>query len=222
MRPSFVNLSFCLSFCFSPTLLAQGGTVEGAPPAIQGTAPPASSVVTPAPAGAPTIVPKTFATRMSNRANSIPWSWTPTHFQSPYLGSEMPANLVINCIGFRHGNRRDTGATIDLEIWLGFTTFDRNTITGNYASNQNSGTPVLVYTRKMYKVPDMGSPNTTPTFFSNQIKLDKPFVWVQQSGRNLLFECKVHGNSAGNRSFSYFPENSTGTVASGNTTTRVY
>ncbi|MFQ5505542.1 MAG: hypothetical protein ACE5F1_12195, partial [Planctomycetota bacterium] len=123
------------------------------------------------------------------------------------------------CIGFRNGSRSDTGATIDLEAWLGYTTFNNTTITTNYANNANSGTPVLVYTRKKFNVPDM-TPNTSPTFFAGQIPLDKPFIWVQKTGRNILFECKVYGNSAGNRSFSSFWDNSS--RLAGTTTSRIY
>ncbi|MFQ5505702.1 MAG: hypothetical protein ACE5F1_13030, partial [Planctomycetota bacterium] len=210
-----------VSLLLSSTLLAQGIAVEGEPRVVPGTAPAhASGAVTPAPAGAPTILPKAFATVMGNSANSIPWSWTPTRFQQPFLGSEMPRVLPIRCIGFRHGFRTDTGATIDLEVWLGYTSFDHTTITTNYASNQNSGTPVLVYTRKKFKVPDMVKGNMVPSFFLGQIPLDRPFVWIRQTGRNLLFECKVHGNSAGNRSFSSFWDNTN--RLSGSTTSRIW
>ncbi|MFQ5505543.1 MAG: hypothetical protein ACE5F1_12200 [Planctomycetota bacterium] len=216
MRLSLLTFSLCLS----STLLAQGVGVEGEPRVVSGTAPVTpNNVTTPLPSGAPVIVPKIHATRMGNAANSIPWSWTPTHFQQPFLGTEMPANLLIKCIGFRNGSRSDTGATIDLEAWLGYTTFNNTTITTNYANNANSGTPVLVYTRKKFNVPDM-TPNTSPTFFAGQIPLDKPFIWVQKTGRNILFECKVYGNSAGNRSFSSFWDNSS--RLAGTTTSRIY
>ncbi|MFQ5506614.1 MAG: hypothetical protein ACE5F1_17730, partial [Planctomycetota bacterium] len=216
MRLFFSTLSLLLS----STLPSQGRMIEGEPGVVPGTAPVTQSdASTPVPAGAPTILPKAFATRMGNSLNSIPWSWTPTRFQQPFLGTEMPARLVIKSIGFRNGFRPGKGATIDLEVWLGYTSFDHRTITSNYAINANSGTPVLVYTRKKFNVP-VTTPNTSPTFFRGLIPLDTPFTWVRQTGRNLLFECKVHGNSAGNRSFSSFWDNCD--RISGSTTSRIY
>ena len=82
------------------------------------------------------IVPASARTVMGGSSNSIPWSWTPTHFMSVYRGSELPQSAYpIRCIAFRSNNRADTGATIDVEIWLGVTTKDETTLDATYANN---------------------------------------------------------------------------------------
>ena len=170
----------------------------------------------------PEVVPASARNVMGGSSNSIPWSWTPTHFMQPFLGSELPQSpYVIRCIGFRSNRRIDTGATIDIEIWMGKTTLDHNTVTATYASNYNVAargrTQVLARTK--IKLADMVQPgNTDPHFFQYQIPI-KPYVYTPIKGENLLWECKVYGNSSGNTSFSFFPDNESGT---GTTTTRIY
>ena len=169
------------------------------------------------------IVPASARNVMGGSSNSIPWSWTPTHFMSCYLGSELPQKTyLIRCIGFRSNNRVDTGATIDIEIWLGKTTNDHTNLSTTYASNYNiaSKPRVQVLTRQKIKLADMVKPgNTDPSFFQYQIPLSKPFIYTSVKGENLVFECKVHGNSSGNTSFSFFPDNEAG---AGTTTTRLW
>lgn len=199
-------------FCAGP-LLAQ---VAGEAPDSAG---PGNPVISPA--ANEEIVPASARTVMGGSANSIPWSWTPTRFQSVYLETELPQRgYPIRCIAFRSNNRIDTGSTIDLEMWLGYTSHDAQTITTNYASNYNvtGQNKVLVFRRKMVKLADMER-NTNALFFQYQLQLDTPFIWSPVNGRNLIFECKVHGNSNNNRSFSFFPDNESGT---GTTTTRIW
>ncbi|MCB9881714.1 MAG: hypothetical protein H6832_00930 [Planctomycetes bacterium] len=167
------------------------------------------------------IVPASARTVMGGSSNSIPWSWTPTHFMSVYRGSELPQSAYpIRCIAFRSNNRADTGATIDIEIWLGVTTKDESTLDTTYANNYDitSKPPVLVLPRQKIKLDDMVL-NTDPAFFQYQIPLTTPYIWTATSGENLIFECKVYGNDQGNASFSFFPDNESGT---GTTTTRLY
>ncbi|MCA8972476.1 MAG: hypothetical protein KDC95_21995, partial [Planctomycetes bacterium] len=167
------------------------------------------------------IVPASARTVMGGSSNSIPWSWTPTHFMSVYRGSELPQTAYpIRCIAFRSNNRADPGATIDVEIWLGVTTKDETTLDATYANNWDitSKPPVLVLPRQKIKLDDMVL-NTDPAFFQYQIPLTTPYIWTATTGENLIFECKVYGNDKGNTSFLFYPDNESGT---GTTTTRLY
>ncbi|MCB9891092.1 MAG: hypothetical protein H6833_05560 [Planctomycetes bacterium] len=167
------------------------------------------------------IVPASARTVMGGSANSIPWSWTPTHFMSVYRGSELPQTAYpIRCIAFRSNNRADPGATIDVEIWLGVTTKDETTLDATYANNWDitSKPPVLVLPRQKIKLDDMVL-NTDPAFFQYQIPLTTPYIWTATSGENLIFECKVYGNDKGNASFLFYPDNASGATA---TTTRLF
>ncbi len=156
---------------------------------------------------------------MGGASNSIPWSWTPTHFMSVYRGTELPQSAYpIRCIGFRSNNRVDLGATIDIEIWLGVTTKNETNLDTTYANNYDitSKPPVLVLPRTQLKLDDMVL-NTDPLFFQYQIQLTTPFIWTATAGENLIFECKVHGNNKGNNTFNFFPDN-----ASASTTSRLF
>ncbi|MFQ5504613.1 MAG: hypothetical protein ACE5F1_07445 [Planctomycetota bacterium] len=225
-RPAPALAAFCLAV--SP-LLAQRQLVEGEqPPTRLQTGAPVPPVASTAagggsigiPQGAPVIVPAAQATAFGNSNNNIPFSWTPTRYQQVFLGSELPATHIIQTVALRQDDRfaAFSGAIIDVEIKIGYTTFTQNTVTSSFAGNFNSGTPARVLARRCILVPNMPPTRpTNPALFFFRICLDRPFPWVRQTGRNLLIEVVVWGNSRGNAIYT-FPLD----AASGTTTSRIY
>jgi hypothetical protein len=164
-------------------------------------------------------VPAAQANTFGNSNNNIPFSWNPTAYQQVFLGSEMPIAVPILGLGLRQDDQFSgfAGHTIDVEMWLGYTTYDHNSLTNVYATN---ATMPLVYVlgRKMVQLPNMPPSNpTNPQEFFIQIPFDRPFPWAQQPSLNLLIEVRQWGNSNNNSIFT-FPLD----AHSGTTTTRLY
>lgn len=165
-------------------------------------------------------VPAAQRSTFGNANNNIPFSWRPTRYQQVFLGSELPRVRLIRGLGLRQDNgfRGYRGREIDLEIKIGYTTFDHQTVTNTFASNFNATpAPITVFPRAKFKLPDMpGTLPTDPNVFFIQIPFSRTFTWVG-TNRNLLIEVVVYGNNNGNNLFT-FPLD----AARATTTTRVY
>jgi len=173
------------------------------------------------PNAAGVILPAAWATTFGNTNNNIPMSWSPTRYQQVFLGSEIGnASKVFFSLGFRQDDAFAgyKGQIVDLEIKLGYTTYDHNSLTTNFNNNFNSGTPLTVLKRRSILLPDMPSSKpTNPATFFIQIGFDIPFAYSYQQGRNLLIEIIQRGNSNNNSLFTYPLD-----AASGTTTSRLY
>jgi hypothetical protein len=189
---------------------------------IEGTVPVSTGSVA-NPMNAPVILPQANATTFGNTNNSIPFAYYPNRYQQVFLGSEMPASHRVIGLGLRQDQALSgptyRGATIEVEIRIGYTTLDHTTLTTTFDSNWNAGTPLQVLPRTSFKLPDFRTPAPTdPSVFLIQIPFKLPFTWVQTAGRNLLIEIVVWGNDR-YATFAYYPDAASGTTV---TTTRLY
>jgi hypothetical protein len=129
------------------------------------------------PASGSNAVPAAQRTAFGNSNNNIPFSFPPNRYQQVFLGSELPSALAIQGIALRQDNQFGNlvGRVIDVEIYMGYSTFDQNTLTTTFATNYNAGPRTLVYARKMYKLPNMGPAPTDPNVFFAKIPFDNNF-----------------------------------------------
>ena len=174
------------------------------------------------PEGLPTdyktgVLPKSARTRVDGCANAIPFSWLPTRYQQVFRGSELPRVLLVRNIGFRANWQTARGNTVDMEMKLGVSSFDDQSLSNTFASNWKTGTtPVTVLKRKKINVPNM-TPNLHPGRFFFELKLDRTFLWRGRPKTNLLMEIVAHGNGNNNTSYRMFLN-----AESGSTTTRLF
>jgi hypothetical protein len=168
------------------------------------------------------VVPASAAAAFSNANNNIPFSWDPCRYQQVYLGTEIAFAGILAGIGMRQDDQFNgfDGQVIEIEMWLGGTSFDHTTLTNTYANNFNS-TAVpqrLVFTRRKFALPKMPPTNpTNPADFFITIPFDIPFPLALPTGENLVVEVINWGNSNNNAIFTY-------PLDAGNniTTTRLY
>lgn len=126
------------------------------------------------------------------------------HTQIVYeaIDLQVPNGSSITQLGFRRDSTTvSLGATLDLQVFITATTVSAATATNNFANNQTS-TPVEVFTRKQFVLPDLGNPlNPNPNGNLVLIPLDVPFAYT--AGSNLAVDYWVHGSSA-NGSIDYY------------------
>jgi len=169
-------------------------------------------------------VPAAYRTIFGNSNNNIPISWSPERYQQVFLGSELPKALVIKGLGFRHDQAfaNYKGQTVELEITLAYTKKTPANLSTTFASNFDitKPAPVIVLPRSKFKLPDFAATKpTNPQVWQVQIPFKVPFVWTQVTGRNMLVQIRIYGNSFNNRIFTYPLDAASGTKA---TTTRLY
>ncbi len=147
------------------------------------------------------VAPQSFANAFGSSNNVAGFFNTGQRYQQVIVGSEFPTALVFNGIGLRWDNQtflQISGATIDLEIHVGYTTKTPTTLDTTYANNFDSGAPVTVRARGNVVFPDYpGTPSTDPTQFQVMIPWTTSFAWTPQPGRNLLIEFFQHGSNLG-------------------------
>ena len=144
----------------------------------------------------------------------------PAHYEQVFDGTELPNTEVMNGLGLRQDDAFSgfTGASVDLEMNLGPTTFAVTGITNSFAGNFNAGTPTNVLPRQNIVLPTMPPTNpVNPATFFIQIPFTTPHVYIPTAGQNLLLEVIQRGNSRGNAIFTYPLD-----AGSGITTTRLY
>lgn len=109
---------------------------------------------------------------------------------------QIPDGRLITHLGFRQDAAVPSlGTTLDLQIFIGETTVTVDTATNNFANNQTS-TPIEVFTRKTFRLPDLGNPlnpNVNAPYVI--IPLDVPFRYT--AGTNLAVDYRVHSNGLG-------------------------
>jgi hypothetical protein len=95
----------------------------------------------------------------------------------------------------------DAGRSLQLEVRMGWSTEDHQSMTTNFDNNYESP-PVTVFGPALFVLPDLrdaAAPLTNGEFFIN---LTQPFSY-QPNGRNLVVEYRVFGTSAGGSPFTY-------------------
>jgi len=114
---------------------------------------------------------------------------------------QIPDGKLITHLGFRQETGIPSlGTTLDLQIFVGETTMTAENASNNFANNQTSP-PIEVFTRKSFRLPDLGNPlnpNINAPYVI--IPLDVPFRYT--AGSNLAVEYKVFSNGLGT-SFNY-------------------
>lgn len=117
---------------------------------------------------------------------------------------DIPSGHQITRVGFREDGvtgAMDVGVAMQLEIRMGWSTFDHQTMTTNFDNNYDAP-PVTVFGPVLYTPPnlrDPGNPLPNGQFF---IDLTTPFSYVP-AGRNLVVEYRVYGTANGGAQFTY-------------------
>lgn len=147
------------------------------------------------------IAPQQFATAFMPSNNVYGFSGSSQKYQQVFLASEFPTAFTMNGLALRWDNQtfqQIYGATVDLEIAIGFTTRTPATLGATFAANFDLGPPVTVLPRTLVDYPDyMPPPPADPSVFQVVIPFAGTFAWVPQPGRNLLLQVILRGNSQG-------------------------
>ncbi|MCA8975434.1 MAG: hypothetical protein KDC98_11990, partial [Planctomycetes bacterium] len=148
--------------------------------------------------------------------NAIPFGWTPNHYMQAFLGSDVPSAMAIGALSLRqpHTGSIAHGFTVDIEIRVGYTTRWQTTLDATFANNWDAGAPLTVLPRSYFTFPDQ-SPTGAGSFTEMvaTIPFQTAFPWTRQTGRNLLIEVFVYGNSAGSGIYGYPLDNVSGTMS---------
>jgi hypothetical protein len=148
--------------------------------------------------------------------NAIPLGWSPNKYQQAFQGSELPTAFTMAGLSLRqtHTGAVAHGFTIDVEIKVGYTTRWLSTLDTVFANNWDVSPPVVVLPRSLVVLPDeLATYPQTYTQMLTTIPWTSTFDWVPQTGRNLLVEITVFGNSAGGGIYGYPLDNLSGTVS---------
>ncbi|MCC6785488.1 MAG: hypothetical protein IT457_21735 [Planctomycetes bacterium] len=126
------------------------------------------------------VLPANMATRFG-AGNAIPFSWSPVRFQQVFDGADLPTVMTMAGLSLRQAPSAPIshGYIVDLEIAVGRTTKTAATMSTTFASNFDSGTPIVVVPRAQIVVPDSAP------------------------GRHFLVQVTIHGNSYGNSAIGY-------------------
>tara|TARA_R110002072_G_scaffold41023_2_gene115679 strand:+ start:22247 stop:23320 length:1074 start_codon:yes stop_codon:yes gene_type:complete len=116
----------------------------------------------------------------------------------------IPSGNQITRLGFREDGtttQLDLGRSLQLEIRMGWSNEDHQSMTTNFDNNYESP-PVTVFGPALFVLPDLrdaAAPLTNGEFY---IDLTAPFAYVP-NGRNLVVEYRVFGTSGGGSPFTY-------------------
>jgi hypothetical protein len=170
--------------------------------------------------GADVVLPAALATEFGNGANNMPFSWQASRYQQVFLGSETGSGANVIGLGFRQDETHEFRDThkVELEVFLGGTTFTPQTITGTFDANFDStaNPKTLVFSRRHYALPRMPALPRDPAQPLFTLPLDAP--WPMNLGtNNLLLEIKQLGTSNNNVVWNYPLD-----AHAGATTSRVY
>lgn len=161
--------------------------------------------------GAHNVLPASMTTAFGGSDNSIPFTWRPIKYQQVFLGAELASAFTMAGVSLRQDERGPVahGITVDLEIQVGFTTRTPQTMSTTFATNFDSGAPVVVLPRALVVFPDQPAGPTSPADFFMTIPWPVTFAWSPVAGRNFLIQVTVFGNSFGSQIWGY-PLDATG------------
>ncbi|MFQ5504110.1 MAG: S8 family serine peptidase, partial [Planctomycetota bacterium] len=140
--------------------------------------------------GVTTILPRSYATRFGESANTYPLGFRNTRTQQIFASSEVPSSFTATGIAFRHDDRYSRtilNYSAELEFKLGFSTRSPGAMSTSFGANV-SGALTAVMARKFIKLPNPGAVNTSPANFVVKIPLDRPYVYKALPGKYMLFE----------------------------------
>jgi hypothetical protein len=182
------------------------------------------SAGSPTPQGGGSVVPAAWRNAMGPSVNTqIPLSSASIRYQQVFLGSELPPAQPILGLGLRQDDVTigGVGYAIDVEMDMGYTTFDHTNLGTTFASNFNVTPPAKVLRRANFNLPSLTGTNADPSLFRIQIPFSTPFPFVRTPGNNVLLEIVVWGNGNNNQVFTY-PLDSVASRTTIETTSRVY
>ncbi len=126
-----------------------------------------------------------------------------TQFLYESFDLAIPDGASIDAVGFRQDGTTtvaSTGYLLQLEVRMAPTTKTARQTSGTFASNIT--TPLTtVFTKKVFSLPTLPKPSTTPSSNFAMVPLDAPHVY--DGAQNLLVEYLVYSNSNGSQPFSY-------------------
>lgn len=136
--------------------------------------------------------------------NWFPYSYGIGRFQAVYerWDLQVPVGRMINRIGFRADpNVMSLGRSLQLEVRMGQTDRDADTLDSTYDANWN-GAPTTVFGPALFTLPDLNNPaNPNPGGAVVWLNLTTPFT--PSTSRNLLIEWRVLANNNGGAAFPY-------------------
>ncbi|MBK8100669.1 MAG: hypothetical protein IPK26_26575 [Planctomycetes bacterium] len=140
----------------------------------------------------------------STSQNWFPYSYGISRMQAVYERWDLgiPAGRMITRIGFRADpNVVSFGRSLQLEVRMGRTNRDADTLDPTYAANW-AATPTTVFGPALFTLPDLNNPmNPNPGGPNAWLNLTTPIA-MPASG-NLLVEWRILANNNGGASFPY-------------------
>ena len=140
----------------------------------------------------------------------------PNRWQQVVRGSELRGALDVSGLAVRKDDRINAyqGRTIDVEIRMGHTTRDEQTLGTDFAANFDAGASVVVLPRGQRRLTDFDfSPPATFDEFAHAFAFPAPFAFRAQGTRNLLIEVAVFGNDGNNQPILWPMDSGTGTTS---------
>ena len=165
-------------------------------------------------------LPAAFSTKYGNSRNVVPMTSQPTRYQQVFLGSELPAARRVVGLGLRFDEITSfthKGLSTDIEIRLGYTTKSPQTMSTNFAQNDDVTSPGLQLVLPRSRVPlddQLRGRSIDPAKFEVQIPFRVPFSWNPALKHNLLLEIRAFGHSQGRSNYVYPIDAATGTTTS--------
>ncbi|MFT6082929.1 MAG: hypothetical protein ACI8UD_003929 [Planctomycetota bacterium] len=139
-------------------------------------------------------------------SNTLPLSRGTSRVQCLYdlVDLSIPVGNQITRLGFREDGTTtqiDQGIAMQVEIRMGWSTFDHQSMTTNFDTNYDTP-PVTVFGPALYTPPALRDPNTPLPNGQFFINLNTPFDFTP-NGRNLVVEYRVFGTANGGAPFTY-------------------
>ncbi len=116
---------------------------------------------------------------------------------------QIPNGKKITKVGFRQngGTAMTTTHRLQMEILMSAASRTYDKMTSNFNTNYK-GTPVTVYTRKIYDLPSYTATNDRPSKNYVLFPLDVPYV--VDSNEDMIVEYRCYANTNSNNAFNYY------------------
>src|SRR5712671_3271862 len=148
------------------------------------------------------IFPSDHATIANGASYSgnIPYSLGISRAMSIYEAWDItvPIGHQITAIGVRQdGSNASTGHALQLEVRMGTTSYDAQTVTSTFDNNYLTG-PVTVFPLGLFSLPNL---QASTTGVQIMLPLATPYTYT---GGNLVIEWRVAANNNSNAAFTYY------------------